>query len=108
MLVRSVKAFSGRLRAGCGLCRGACPLEPAKRVQAQIEEHALGPRVHVVEGGDSRQASVGNALAALESGDEDLVLVHDAVRPLIRFDDRADGSMRIEKARRCDRRFACC
>ncbi len=38
--------------------------------------------VRVVEGGDSRQASVENALATLGSGTE-LVAVHDAVRPFI-------------------------
>jgi 2-C-methyl-D-erythritol 4-phosphate cytidylyltransferase len=38
--------------------------------------------VRVVEGGNSRQQSVGNALAALDP-DTDLVAVHDAVRPFI-------------------------
>ncbi|MBL8291669.1 MAG: 2-C-methyl-D-erythritol 4-phosphate cytidylyltransferase [Bryobacterales bacterium] len=38
--------------------------------------------VRVVEGGDSRQQSVENALATLAS-DTDLVAVHDAVRPFI-------------------------
>jgi 2-C-methyl-D-erythritol 4-phosphate cytidylyltransferase len=38
--------------------------------------------VRLVEGGDSRQASVQNALATL-SPDTDLVAVHDAVRPFI-------------------------
>jgi len=43
-----------------------------------------GSRVHVVTGGDFRQDSVANALAALPSkADTDIVLVHDAVRPLI-------------------------
>ncbi len=46
----------------------------------------LGPefrsRVRVVEGGNSRQQSVANALATL-SPDTDLVAVHDAVRPFI-------------------------
>jgi 2-C-methyl-D-erythritol 4-phosphate cytidylyltransferase len=37
----------------------------------------------MVEGGDHRQESVSNALAALECDDDDVVLVHDAVRPLI-------------------------
>ena len=50
---------------------------------AQLAEFKLGPRVHMVEGGDNRQESVGNALAALECEDDDVVLVHDAVRPLI-------------------------
>jgi 2-C-methyl-D-erythritol 4-phosphate cytidylyltransferase len=37
----------------------------------------------VVEGGDTRQESVAHALAVLPAGDDDIVLVHDAVRPLI-------------------------
>jgi 2-C-methyl-D-erythritol 4-phosphate cytidylyltransferase len=37
----------------------------------------------MVEGGSNRQESVGNALTALECDDDDVVLVHDAVRPLI-------------------------
>src|SRR6266550_2309945 len=41
-----------------------------------------GGTVSVVEGGNSRQQSVENALAAL-AADTDLVAVHDAVRPFI-------------------------
>jgi 2-C-methyl-D-erythritol 4-phosphate cytidylyltransferase len=44
-------------------------------------EHAVKP-VRFVEGGDSRQQSVENALATLEP-DTTLVAVHDAVRPFI-------------------------
>jgi 2-C-methyl-D-erythritol 4-phosphate cytidylyltransferase len=58
-----------------------------ERVRAQVEEFGLGSKVHVVEGGDQRQKSVSNALAGLVSetgcSDEDVVLVHDAARPLI-------------------------
>jgi 2-C-methyl-D-erythritol 4-phosphate cytidylyltransferase len=39
--------------------------------------------VRVVEGGDNRQESVSHALAALPAEPDDIVLVHDAVRPLI-------------------------
>jgi 2-C-methyl-D-erythritol 4-phosphate cytidylyltransferase len=54
------------------------------RVAQLIAEHSLGGKVNVVTGGDSRQDSVANALAALPStSDDDIVLVHDAVRPLI-------------------------
>ena len=42
----------------------------------------LSKPVRLVEGGDSRQQSVENALASL-SPDTDLVAVHDAVRPFI-------------------------
>jgi 2-C-methyl-D-erythritol 4-phosphate cytidylyltransferase len=54
-----------------------------ERVQAQIAEFGFDSRVHVVEGGDIRQQSVANALAALPAEADDIVLVHDAVRPLI-------------------------
>jgi 2-C-methyl-D-erythritol 4-phosphate cytidylyltransferase len=54
-----------------------------ERVQAQVAEYGFTGRVHVVEGGDNRQESVAHALAALPAAEEDVVLVHDAVRPLI-------------------------
>ena len=58
-----------------------------ERVRAQVTEFGLGGKVHVVEGGDQRQQSVANALALLVAengcGDDDVVLVHDAARPLI-------------------------
>lgn len=54
------------------------------RMRELLAQHGLDDRVQVVEGGDARQDSVANALAALPAGDEaDIVLVHDAVRPLI-------------------------
>ena len=46
-----------------------------------LQEHPVKP-VRFVEGGDSRQQSVENALATL-SAETDLVAVHDAVRPFI-------------------------
>ncbi len=54
-----------------------------ERVEAQVSEHGLADKVRVVMGGDSRQESVSHALAAVECDDEDILLVHDAVRPLI-------------------------
>src|SRR5579884_87360 len=47
-------------------------------------EHFNKP-VRIVQGGDSRQQSVENALASL-SADTDLVAVHDAVRPFIEIE----------------------
>ena len=54
-----------------------------ERVTALIARFGLESKVRVVEGGDNRQVSVGNALAALDCDDDAIVLVHDAVRPLI-------------------------
>ncbi|HXS78121.1 MAG TPA: 2-C-methyl-D-erythritol 4-phosphate cytidylyltransferase [Terracidiphilus sp.] len=53
------------------------------RVQAQVADHGFAGRVHVVEGGNTRQESVVHALNALPAEEEDIILVHDAVRPLI-------------------------
>ena len=47
-----------------------------------LAEEFPADRVRVVEGGDSRQQSVQNALKSLRP-DTDLVAVHDAVRPFI-------------------------
>ena len=47
------------------------------------EAAALRKKVVVVEGGDHRQQSVGNALAKVKLGADDIVLVHDAVRPFV-------------------------
>jgi 2-C-methyl-D-erythritol 4-phosphate cytidylyltransferase len=54
-----------------------------ERLAAQVMEYGFAEKVHVVEGGDHRQESVANALAAIECDPDDIVLVHDAVRPLI-------------------------
>jgi 2-C-methyl-D-erythritol 4-phosphate cytidylyltransferase len=43
----------------------------------------LNKRLQMVEGGEPRQNSVANALAAVAADPEDIVLVHDAVRPLV-------------------------
>jgi 2-C-methyl-D-erythritol 4-phosphate cytidylyltransferase len=51
--------------------------------QKQIEKEKLKKPVRVVEGGEHRQNSVANALAAIEAADDDIVLVHDAVRPFV-------------------------
>ncbi|MDR3748600.1 MAG: 2-C-methyl-D-erythritol 4-phosphate cytidylyltransferase [Acidobacteriota bacterium] len=39
--------------------------------------------IRVVEGGEHRQNSVANALASIHALDDDIVLVHDAVRPFV-------------------------
>lgn len=48
-----------------------------------LEQAALGKPVHLIEGGEHRQESVGNALDAIPAEANDLVLIHDAVRPFV-------------------------
>ena len=56
--------------------------EDMEWVRDLLEQETFAKPVRLVEGGDSRQASVENALATLSPGTE-LVSVHDAVRPFI-------------------------
>jgi len=53
------------------------------RLTELLEAHQAGDKVRVVDGGDTRQESVAHALAAVDGDDDDIVLVHDAVRPLV-------------------------
>ena len=81
ILIHSLRAFAAvdRVKAIYVAVRKT----EMERVEAQVAEYGFTGRVHVVEGGDNRQESVAHALAALRAADDDVVLVHDAVRPLI-------------------------
>ncbi len=52
-------------------------------VREMVDREGFAKPVRLVEGGESRQESVRNALATLGDGDADLVAVHDAVRPFV-------------------------
>src|SRR5713101_1304504 len=56
--------------------------EDREWVEELLQKEKLAKPARVVEGGDSRQQSVENALAVVKSN-TDLVAVHDAVRPFI-------------------------
>ncbi len=90
VLIRTLRAFASVPRV-TGMVV-AVRAHERERLAALVAEHGLALQVRVVEGGDTRQQSVGLALRSLDAdrvGDqaplapEDIVLVHDAVRPLI-------------------------
>jgi 2-C-methyl-D-erythritol 4-phosphate cytidylyltransferase len=81
ILIHSLRAFAAVKRITAIYV--AVRASEIERVEAQLAEYELSDRVRVVEGGDNRQESVSHALAALPAEPEDIVLVHDAVRPLI-------------------------
>lgn len=54
-----------------------------ERFRQQLEQQKLAGKVEIVEGGEHRQQSVGNALSYIRAGSHDIVLVHDAVRPFV-------------------------
>jgi 2-C-methyl-D-erythritol 4-phosphate cytidylyltransferase len=54
--------------------------------RSRLEKEAadvLQKKIQLVEGGDHRQQSVANAIRSLSAEDDDIVLVHDAVRPFV-------------------------
>jgi len=54
--------------------------------RARLQKEAkdiLKKKVQIVEGGEHRQHSVANAVASLTAAPDDIVLVHDAVRPFV-------------------------
>jgi 2-C-methyl-D-erythritol 4-phosphate cytidylyltransferase len=84
VLIRSIHAFLAI--PAVSSITVAVRASETQRVKQQIAQHLpkTAKPVAVVEGGDTRQESVGRALASLaDAQDDDLVLVHDAVRPLI-------------------------
>jgi 2-C-methyl-D-erythritol 4-phosphate cytidylyltransferase len=81
ILIHSLRAFASVPRVTSIVVAVRRP--EVDRVQAQVNESGFAGRVEVVEGGDNRQESVANALAAIHAHPDDIVLVHDAVRPLI-------------------------
>jgi|SRR5581483_7287939 len=80
ILLHTVRKFAASLRITeiVVAVRG----EDLEWVRDMMNREFPGRRVRVVEGGNSRQESVQNALGTLDR-DTDLVAVHDAVRPFI-------------------------
>ena len=55
----------------------------AENFEPRLKQERFSKPVRIVEGGEHRQESVANALKAISAAKEDLVLVHDAVRPFV-------------------------
>ena len=80
MLVHAVRALS--VSRMVDLVVVAAPEEAVESVTSMLAENSFPADVIVVTGGDTRQGSVARALIALPD-DVDVVLVHDAARPLV-------------------------
>ncbi|HVA59317.1 MAG TPA: 2-C-methyl-D-erythritol 4-phosphate cytidylyltransferase [Mycobacteriales bacterium] len=79
MLVHAVRALSQARTVDVVIV--AAPPDEVAEVRALLDSHEVPAEVAVVAGGATRQESVARALAALDA-DVDVVLVHDAARPL--------------------------
>ncbi|MEI6361572.1 MAG: 2-C-methyl-D-erythritol 4-phosphate cytidylyltransferase [Actinomycetes bacterium] len=80
MLVHAVRALAASRVVDIVVV--AAPEDSAESVAAMLAEQSFGAEVVVVTGGDTRQDSVARALLTLPD-DVDVVLVHDAARPLV-------------------------
>lgn len=83
MLVHAVRALAASRVVD--LVVVAAPEDDAESVRSMLAEQSFLAEVLVVNGGDTRQDSVARALLALPA-DVDVVLVHDAARPLVPVD----------------------
>src|ERR1700758_1964996 len=81
ILIHTLRAFAEV--PGVTAMYVAVRLNEMERVAAQIRDYGFAGKVHVVAGGDNRQESVQHALDAIDCDSDDIILVHDAVRPLI-------------------------
>ena len=81
ILIHSLRAFAAAPQVAEMIV--AVRAAEIDRLTAQVQEHGFAGKVRVVEGGDHRQQSVANALKSIHCDDDDIILVHDAVRPLI-------------------------
>lgn len=95
ILIHTLRKFaaSSRVDEICIAMRKA----EAEAFQSELPKYGLKKRIQVVEGGEHRQQSVANAMKAVQAADDDIVLVHDAVRPFI--DDEIIAGV-IEAARK--------
>jgi 2-C-methyl-D-erythritol 4-phosphate cytidylyltransferase len=80
ILVRSLRAL-----LGAGIDRVVVVTNPSwlPETRALVEGVAANVPVTVVAGGATRNESTRNGLAALDAADDDIVVIHDAVRPLV-------------------------
>jgi 2-C-methyl-D-erythritol 4-phosphate cytidylyltransferase len=83
LLVHAVRTLAAA--RGVDLVVVAAPPAGVAGVRTLLADHDVGADVEVVAGGETRQQSVRLALAALPDG-VDVVLVHDAARPLVPVD----------------------
>jgi 2-C-methyl-D-erythritol 4-phosphate cytidylyltransferase len=82
ILVHAVRAMAAARAVGVIVV--VAPPEGAAEVRGLLDAHGLpeSTEIQVVPGGETRQESVRRGLAALPE-DVDVVLVHDAARPLV-------------------------
>jgi len=57
--------------------------DDAAAFEARLRKEGLGKKITLVAGGERRQESVASGLSRIDAAPDDVVLVHDAVRPFV-------------------------
>ena len=81
VIIHTLRVFAGNSQVSHIIV--ALRKNEMERFNSQLEKEKLSAKVEVVEGGEHRQESVAHALAKLNAEENDIVLVHDAVRPFV-------------------------
>lgn len=83
ILIHTLRRFASPKVAEICVALRTHEIEPFRaRLQKESKE-ILEKKIQLVEGGEHRQESVAHALAAIIAAADDVVLVHDAVRPFV-------------------------
>jgi ribitol-5-phosphate 2-dehydrogenase (NADP+) / D-ribitol-5-phosphate cytidylyltransferase len=83
ILLRSLRAVAG---AGVDAIVVVCHASWLRETEALVEAAGLEVPVSIVTGGATRNESTWNGLRSLDADPDDVVIVHDAVRPLVPTD----------------------
>jgi 2-C-methyl-D-erythritol 4-phosphate cytidylyltransferase len=81
ILIHTLRKFDGAHRVGDIVV--ALRADDAPRFRSRLKQERLHINVTIVEGGENRQQSVANGLRYIQAAADDVVLVHDAVRPFV-------------------------
>ena len=84
ILIHTLRKFAASAEvAEICIALRANEIEGFRRRLEKEAKDVLGKKVLFVEGGEHRQQSVAHAIAAISAAADDVVLVHDAVRPFV-------------------------
>ncbi|MBV8051516.1 MAG: 2-C-methyl-D-erythritol 4-phosphate cytidylyltransferase [Acidobacteriaceae bacterium] len=84
ILVHTLRRFAANQEVGeISVAVRANEMNAFRQMVERESENLKHKRVQPVEGGEHRQHSVANAIAAISAAPGDIVLVHDAVRPFV-------------------------
>lgn len=95
ILIHTLRVFAGNTQISQIVV--ALRKNEMQRFSQQLEKEKLSEKVQMVEGGEHRQESVANAIGQLKAAPDDIILVHDAVRPFVDNEIIANVIHEVEK-----------